>query len=170
MVKPQGRRRLVEFFIDAFGLSRRRACGLAGVSRSVMEYVARRADDGPLRERIHHWAREKPRYGYRRIYVLLRREGHTVNRKRVDRIYREEQLSVRRKKRKRVAAASREALVIPERPNERWSMDFMADTLADGRAFRTFNVVDDCTRECVAIEVGRSLPGARVVRVLEALR
>lgn len=168
MVKPQGRRRLVEFFIETFGLSRRRACGLARVSRSVVDYVARR-DDGPLRERIHHWAREKPRYGYRRIHVLLRREGHAVNRKRVYRIYREERLSVRRKKRKRVAAASREALVIPRHPNERWSMDFMADTLADGRTFRTFNVVDDCTRECVAIEVGRSIPGARVVRVLEAL-
>ena len=86
------------------------------------------------------------------------------------RIYREEQLSVRRKKRKRVAAASREALPIPERANQRWSMDFMADTLADSRTFRTFNVVDDYTRECVAIEVGRSIPGARVVRVLEQLR
>ena len=170
MVKPQERRRLVQFFIEAFGLSRRKACGLAEVSRSVVEYVSRRPDDGPLRERIHHWAREKPRYGYRRIHVLLRREGHGANRKRVYRIYREEQLSVRRKKRKRVAASSREALAIPERRNERWSMDFMADTLADGRTFRTFNVVDDCTRECVAIEVGRSIPGARVVRVLEKLR
>ena len=169
-MRPQGRRRLVQWFTETFGLSRRRACGLAGVSRSVVEYVSRRPDDGPLRERIHHWAREKPRYGYRRIHVLLRREGHGANRKRVYRIYREEQLSVRRKKRKRVAAASREALPIPERLNERWSMDFMADTLADGRTFRTFNVVDDCTRECVAIEVGRSVPGARVVRVLEALR
>ena len=169
-MKPQERRRLVQFFIEAFGLSRRKACGLAEVSRSVVEYVSRRPDDGPLRERIHHWAREKPRYGYRRIHVLLRREGNGANRKRVYRIYREEQLSVRRKKRKRVAASSREALAIPERRNERWSMDFMADTLADGRTFRTFNVVDDCTRECVAIEVGRSIPGARVVRVLEKLR
>jgi putative transposase len=159
----------VRFFTETFGLSRRRSCRLAGVSRSVVEYQARRPDDGPLRERIHHWAREKPRYGYRRIHVLLRREGLGVNRKRVYRIYREEQLSVRRKKRKRVAAASRESLPIPKHANERWSMDFMADTLADGRTFRTFNVVDDCTRECVAIEVGRSIPGARVVRVLEAL-
>lgn len=102
---------------------------------------------------------ERPRHGYQRIHVLLRREGQTVNLKRVYRIYREERLSVRRKNRKRVAAASREALVLPKRPNERWSVDFMADTLADGRTFRTFNIVDDCTRERVAIEVGRSIPG-----------
>jgi len=170
VVKPQGRRRLVRFFTETFGLSRRKACHLAGVSRSVVEYQPRRPDDVPLRERIQHWAREKPRYGYRRIHVLLRREGYGVNRKRVYRIYREEQLSVRRKKRKQVAAAPRVALPIPNRPNERWSMDFMADTLADGRTFRALNVVDDCTRECVAIEVGRSIPGARVVRVLERLR
>jgi putative transposase len=170
VVRPQGRRRLVRFFTETFGLSRRKACHLAGVSRSVVEYQARRADDGALRERIQHWAREKPRYGYRRIHVLLRREGYRVNRKRVYRVYREEQLSVRRKKRKQVAAAPRVALPVPNRPNERWSMDFMADTLADSRTFRTFNVVDDCTRECVAIEVGRSIPGARVVRVLDRLR
>jgi putative transposase len=169
VVKPQGRRRLVRFFQEAFGLSRRRACGLAGVSRSVVEYQPRRQDDSSLRERILSWARERTRYGYRRIHVLLRREGWAVNRKRVYRIYREEELSVRRRKRKQVAAAPRQALVVPSQANERWSIDFMSDTLADGRAFRTFNVVDDFTREAIAIEVGRSIPGARVVRVLERL-
>jgi putative transposase len=101
--------------------------------------------------------------------VLLRREGWAVNRKRVYRIYREERLSVRRKRRKRVAAAPREALPLPSGPNERWSMDFMADTLADGRTFRTLNIVDDFSREAVAIEVGRSIPGSRVVRLLDRL-
>ena len=167
MVKPQGRRRLVSFFQEAFGLSRRRSCGLAAISRSVVEYQPRRRDDARLRERILAWARERTRYGYRRIHVLLQREGWTVNRKRVYRIYREEELSVRRRKRKQVAAAPRQALVVPSRANERWSIDFMADTLADGRTFRTLNVVDDFTREAIALEVGRSIPGARVVRVLE---
>jgi len=170
VARPQGRRRLVRLFTETFGLSRRKACHLAGVSRSVVEYRPRRSDDRALREQICHWAREKPRYEYRRIHVLLRREGYAVNRTRVYRIYREERLTVRRKKRKQVAAAPRVALPVPNRPNERWSMDFMADTLADGRSFRTFNIVDDCTRECLAIETGRSIPGSRVVRVLERLR
>jgi putative transposase len=169
VVKPQGRRRLVSFFQETFGLSRRKACRLAGISRSAVEYVSRREGDGELRERMLAWARERPRYGYRRIHVLLRREGHRVNRKRVYRIYREEQLSVRRRRRKRVAAASREALPVPSEPNVRWSMDFMADTLADGRTFRTLNLVDDFSREAVAIEVGRSIPGSRVVRLLDRL-
>ena len=169
MVKPQGRRRLVRFFQEAFGLSRRKSCGLAGISRSAVEYQPRRESDGKLRSRILELARERPRYGYRRIHVLLTREGHPGNRKRVYRMYREEQLAVRRRRRKRVAAAPREALPVPSRLNVRWSMDFMADTLADGRTFRTLNIVDDFSREAVAIEVGRSIPGSRVVRVLDRL-
>ncbi len=160
---------MVSFFQEAFGLSRRRACGLAGISRSAVEYQPRRGSDEPLRSRILELARERPRYGYRRIHVLLAREGHEGNRKRTYRIYREEQLSVRRKRRKRVAAAPREALPIPSQANVRWSMDFMADTLSDGRTFRTLNIVDDFSREVVAIEVGKSIPGSRVVRVLDRL-
>ena len=112
-------------------------------------------------------AAERPRFGYPRIHVLLRREGFSVNRKRTYRIYREENLQVRRKRRKRVAAAPREAMPIPERPNERWSMDFMSDCLADGRSIRLFNVIDDCTRMSVAMEVDLSLPAERVCRVLD---
>jgi len=107
--------------------------------------------------------------GFAAGWGLLRREGWAVNRKRVYRIYREEALSVRRRRRKQVAAAPRQAMPLPTRSNERWSLDFMADTLADGRTFRTLNIVDDFTREAIAIEVGRSIPGARVVRVLERL-
>ncbi len=154
MVKPQGRRRLVSFFEETFGLSRRKACALAGISRSVVAYEPRRPCDDALRERILALAQERPRYGYRRIQVLLEREGWAVNRKKTYRIYREEQLSVRRKKRKRVAAAPREALPVPEQPNVRWSMDFVADTLGDGKTFRALNIVDDFSREAVAIEVG----------------
>jgi putative transposase len=158
---------LVRFFEDAFGLSRQRACRLAGISRSVMAYQPIRPNDGELRARILERARDRPRYGYRRIHVLLRREGWAGNRKRTYRIYREEKLSVLRRRRKRVAAAPREALPVPSRPNVRWSMDFVADTLGDGRTFRVLNIVDDFSREAVAIEVGRSIPGSRVVRVLE---
>jgi putative transposase len=160
---------LVRFFEDAFGLSRQRACRLAGISRSVMAYQPIRSNDGELRGRIPELARERPRYGYRRIHVLLRREGFRDNRKRTYRIYREEMLAVRRRRRKRVAAAPREALPVPEQPNVRWSMDFVADTLGDGRTFRVLNIVDDFSREAVANEVGRSIPGSRVVRVLERL-
>jgi len=117
--------------------------------------------------RVHAAAR--PRFGYRRIHVLLRRGGWRVNHKRVYRIYRAEGLAVRRRKRKRMAVGLRTVLPPPSRPNERWSMDFTLDTLASGRRFRTLNVVDDFTRECLAIEVDTSLGGARVVRVLDRL-
>ena len=112
-------------------------------------------------------AAERPRFGYRRLHVLLVREGWAVNHKRIQRMYREEKLAVRRKRRKRVAQTARRPKVLPEGPNERWSMDFMADSLATGRGFRTFNVVDDFTRECLAIEVDTSLSGERVTRVLD---
>jgi putative transposase len=124
VVKPQGRGRLVSFFQEAFGLSRRRACGLAQISRS--ESRSKRADDTPLSERILAWARERTRYGYRRIHTLLRREGWAVNRKRVYRIYREEALSVRRRKRKQVAASPRQAMPVPARANGRWSIGVVA--------------------------------------------
>lgn len=112
-------------------------------------------------------AAERPRYGCPRIHILLRREGFTANHKLTHRIYREEKLQVRRRRRKCVAAAPREAIPVPDSPHKRWSMDFVSDSLVDGRSLRTLNVVDDCTRMCVAIEVDVSLPGARVCRVLD---
>jgi putative transposase len=123
--------------------------------------------DKPLRERLLELAAERPRFGYRRLHVMLVREGWEINRKRVYRIYRELGLAVRRKKRKRVAQANRLPRVVPIAKNLQWSMDFMRDTLADGRVFRTLNVVDDATRECLAIEVDTSLSGARTARVLD---
>ena len=115
-----------------------------------------------LRERMLVLARERPRYGYRRLHVLLRREGYEVNHKRVHRLYRSEGLMVRRRLRKRIAAGKRVPLPAPSRPNERWSLDFMSDQLADGREYRSLNIVDDFTRECRAIEVDTSLSGVRV--------
>ena len=122
-----------------------------------------------LCERLLELARERPRYGYRRLHVLLRREGYEVNHKRIHRLYRREGLMVRRRRRKRIAAGKRVPLPTPSRANERWSLDFVSDQLADGRVFRTLNIVDDFTRECHAIEVDISLSGQRLVRVLEAL-
>lgn len=122
-----------------------------------------------LRERMLDLARERPRYGYRRLHVLLRREGFEVNHKRVHRLYRADGLMVRRRLRKRIAAGKRVPLSVPSRANERWSIDFVSDQLADGRVFRTLNIVDDFTRECRAIEVDTSLSGQRLVRVLDSL-
>jgi putative transposase len=147
-----------------------RACGLVGISRSLFRYQSSRPEQAQLRARLTELAGQKRRYGYRRLHVLLRREGWLVNHKRVWRLYRVEGLSVRRRKRKRIASVERTPRVQPTGPNQRWSMDFVSDGLAYGRRFRSLNIVDDYTRECVAIEVDTSLPGLRVVQVLERLR
>ncbi|MNX83644.1 IS2 transposase TnpB [compost metagenome] len=147
-------------------MSERRACGLVGLALSVWQYKSKRADDTPLKEKMLELAKEYPRYGYRRIWAMLKRAKWTVNRKRVYRLYREMGLAVRKRKRKKVTAAARVPAPMPTRPNQRWSMDFTLDSLSDGRRFRTLNIVDDFSRECVAIEVDFSLPGERVVRVL----
>jgi putative transposase len=140
-----------------------------GFQRSSCRYVARRMMVQGLLDDIRTHAAARPRFGYRRIHVLLRRGGWRVNHKRVYRIYRSEGLAVRRRKRKRMAIGLRTVLPPPTAPNQRWSMDFTLDTLASGRRFRTFNVVDDFTRECLAIEVDTSIGGTRVARVLERL-
>jgi len=155
---------------EAPGLSERRACQLLGMTRSSYRYTVRRQQPAGLRERLRELAQERHRFGYRRLTVLLRREGWAVNHKRVYRLYREEGLGVRRRKRQRIGAVRRQPLAIPTRPNQRWSMDFITDALSDGRKFRTLNIVDDFNRECLAAEVDTSLTGARVVRVLERLR
>jgi putative transposase len=169
MVKPSAYRQAVGFLRSEFEFSERRACVVLGFQRSSCRYVARRMMAQGLLDAIRTHAAARPRFGYRRIHVLLRRGGWRVNHKRVYRIYRAEGLAVRRRKRKRMAVGQRTVLPAPSRPNERWSMDFTLDTLASGRRFRTFNVVDDFTRECLAIEVDTSLGGVRVVRVLERL-
>lgn len=151
------------------GLSERRACGLARVGRSTKRYRSRRSSSDEIRVRLRELATEHVRYGYRRLHALLRREGRRVNHKRVQRIYRQEGLAVRRKRRKQVATQQRQPLSCPLRPRVQWCMDFTSDQLANGRRFRTLNVVDVCTRECIGIEVAVSLPAQRVVRVLERL-
>jgi putative transposase len=162
------RRHVVGFVQDGFGVSQRRSCAVLGVNRSSCRYVGRRPDD-PIREPLRALAAQRPRFGYRRLTILLRRDGWTANHKRVYRIYRQEGLTVRRKRRKKLAAGARVTLPPPARPNERWSMDFMGDSLASGRTFRILNIVDDASRECLAIEVDTSLSGYRVARVLDRI-
>lgn len=149
--------------------SERRACQLLGVGRSSCRYQERRPDDQALRERLRELAGERRRFGYRRLTVMLRREGWPLNHKRVYRWYRIEGLGVRRTQRKRLKAAARTLLAVPTRANQVWTMDFMHDNLASGRKFRTLNLMDGFTRESPRIEVDTSLPGLRVMRVLEEI-
>lgn len=168
-MKPAARREVVRYVTGAYDLSQRRACGLIQIGRSSFSYQPRARSDDSLRSRLIGLAGQRPRYVYRRLHVLVRRDGFAVNHKRLYRVYREEGLAVRRRRRKRIAAGARRPLAVPNQVNERWSMDFTADTLADGRSFRTLNIVDDFSRECLALEVDTSLPGLRVTRVLERL-
>jgi putative transposase len=150
-------------------ISERRACQLIGMHRWTHRYPGRQRDEATLKERLRELAHRWPRFGYRRLHVLLRREGFAVNHKKVYRLYVAEDLKVRRRRKKIRSRVRTAPLPVPSRPNERWSMDFMQDCLANGRRFRVLTIVDDFTRECPAIEVDTSLPGARVVRVLERL-
>jgi putative transposase len=153
---------------EEHGLSRRRACRLIGISRSVAEREPRRErDHARLRERLHALAGERRRFGYRRLHELLRREGFVVNHKLVARLYGEEKLAIRRRGRQKRGLGVMAGSWCPIAANQRWSLDFTEDCLANGRRFRTANLKDDCTRECPAILVDISLPGQRVVAMLE---
>ena len=150
-------------------MSERRVCRAIGFARSSCRHQSRAISKDEVVERLRVLAAERPRYGYRRLHVLLRREGVVVNHKRLWRLYRREGLAVRRKRRKRAALGRRVELAPAEAVNDRWSMDFVGDSLADGRTFRTLNIVDDCSREAPAIIVDQSIPGERVVRELDEL-
>lgn len=163
------RREAARYLQQSYQLSERRAGQVLSLSNSSLRYRSRRPAAEDLRQRLRELAAERPRYGYQRLWALLRREGWLVNHKRVYRLYREEGLKLGKRRRRARAHIERERLSLPTRADERYSMDLMRDTLADGRVFRTLNIVDDYTRECLAIEVDTSLPGARVVRVLEQL-
>lgn len=167
MVSAAARREAARYLQESYQVSERRAGRLLSLSNSSLRYCSRRPAAEDLRQRLRALARERPRYGYQRLCVLLRREGWVVNHKRIYRLYREEGLKLCKRRRRARAQVERVPLPLPTKADERYSMDFMRDTLADGRVFRTLNIVDDYTRECLAIEVDTSLPGARVVRVLE---
>lgn len=166
-MKPQVRRTAASFLREEWACSERRACGLITVSRSTVRYRDHRRDDGALRRRLGELAAARKRFGYRRLYLLLRREGVVVNHKCIYRIYREEGLSLRRRKRKRVASEVRTPASAATRADEVWSLDFVSDALGPGRRLRMLTLVDTFTRESLAIEVDTSLGGARVARVLD---
>jgi putative transposase len=168
-VKPAQRGAAVAYAQEQFGCSQRRACRLIGAERATVRYQRRRGDDEPVRSRLGELAAQRPRFGYRRLHILLRREGIVVNHKRVARLYREAGLAVRRRKRKAVVRILRGRPPAPERANEQWALDFLQDALASGRTIRLLSVIDVFTREALALEVDTSLPGSRVVRVLERL-
>lgn len=169
MVGPQAKRAAVTHLMTTHQLGVTRACGLIGISRSLYRYESSRPDDKELTERLTQLAGQKRRYGYRRLHVLLCREGWRINRKRTYRLYHAAGLMVRRRKRKRIAGVERQVKVLALAPNQSWSMDFVSDGFVDGRRLRCLNIVDDFTKECLAIEVDTSLPGRRVVSVLEQL-
>jgi putative transposase len=170
VVGPQAEREAVRVVQEEGRLSERHACGLIGMHRGSWRYRPRERDDAALRTRLRELAGERPRFGYRRLHVLLGRVGEHVNHKRVYRLYREEGLAMRHRKRKRFRAEARVPLQMPTQANEVWTMDYTHDELASGRKFRTLNLMDGYTREALALEVDTSLPGLRVVRVLERLR
>ena len=166
-MKPSARRQAVGSVQASFSWSERRACRALGFSRSSHRYAARREEPRVLLDQLRAHAAARPRFGYRRLHLLLRREGVVVNHKRIYRLYRLEGLSVRTKRRKRMVAAPRTVLPAPMRPNERWSMDFVSDVTESGRKFRVFAVVDDFSRRCVALVADTSFSGARISRILD---
>ena len=169
MVRPTARRRVVGHIRKKHGLSERRACQLLGFWRGTMRYQSQRHVAPELVEDLRQVAMERPRFGYRRLHVMLRRKGWTVNKKLVLRLVRENDWLVRRRQRKKLASVPRVAQPQPTRANEAWAMDFVFDGTAAGRNFRTLNVVDRFTRECLVIEVDTSITGHRVVAVLALL-
>ena len=169
MVAPAAQRDAVAYLESTHKMSERRACQVIGCCRMTIRYASRRSDDAVVRERMKAMAHERRRFGYRRLHVLLRREGHVVNHKRLFRLYREENLNVRRRGGRKRAIGTRSPMLLPMAPNERWSLDFVSDQLTDGRRLRILCVVDDCTRECLALVADTSLSGGRVARELDQI-
>ena len=169
MVAPAAQRDAVAYLEATYEMSERRACQVISCCRMTVRYASRRSDDGTLRERMRSMATERRRFGYRRLHVLLKREGFVVNHKRLFRMYREEKLTVRRRGGRKRAIGTRSPKLLPMAPNERWSLDFVSDQLTDGRRLRILCVVDDCSRECLTLTVDTSLSGGRVARELDRI-
>lgn len=153
--------------MEVHQVSQRRACDVLQVDRTSVRYLSRRPDDAALRDAIKRISRERRRFGYRRIHVMVAREGFVVNHKKVRRIYREEKLQVRRRGGRKRALGTRKPMVLPDGPNQRWSLDFVSDALTDGRRFRILTVVDDFSRENLILVADTSLSDLRVARELD---
>ncbi|MGR3759256.1 IS3 family transposase [Roseobacteraceae bacterium NS-SX3] len=169
VVTPAARREAVAHLCKAHQVSQRRACSTLGVDRSSVRYQSMRPDDTDLRKAMKAVATERRRFGYRRVHVMLERQGWQVNQKKLRRLYREEKLQVRKRGGRKRALGTRRPMLVPERPNERWSLDFVSDAFTDGRRFRVLAIVDDFSRECLALVAETSLSGLRVTRELTAI-
>lgn len=169
MVTPAVKREAVAHLQAQLGLSERRACQIAGADRRMVRYQSKRAPDTALRVRLRDLANERRRFGYRQLFVMLRREGEPSGINRIYRLYREEKLTVRKRRARRKAIGTRAPILVEARANARWSLDFVHDQFACGRRFRILNIVDDVTRECLAAIPGTSISGRRVARELTAL-
>ena len=169
MVGPAAKRAAVAHLQAVMSLSERRACSIVGADRKMIRYCSGRPADTALRGRLRELANERRRFGYRRLFVLLRREGEPSGINRVYRLYREEGLIVRKRRARRKAVGTRARILIEAKPNARWSLDFVHDQFANGRRFRILNVVDDVTKECLGAIADTSISGRRVARELTAI-
>ncbi|WP_259234917.1 IS3 family transposase [Bradyrhizobium elkanii] len=166
MVGPAAKRAAVAHLEAEMGLSERRACSIVGADRKMIRYCSRRPPDIELRARLRELANKRRRFGYRRLFVLLRREGEPSGINRVHRLYREEGLTVRKRRARRKATGTRAPILVEAKPNARWSLDFVYDQFANGRRFRVLNIVDDVTKECLGAIPDTSISGRRVAREL----
>jgi len=170
MARPALKRPVVEYICGHYGISQRRACEIVALHRSVLYYRSVKARRNDLRARMRELARTRVRYGYRRLHVLLKREGWVLGREQAYRLYREEGLQLRSKlPRRRKMSVTRRERYVPRRVNQAWSMDFVSDQLVDGQRFRALTIVDVFSRESVAIEVGSRLRAENVVDVCNRL-
>lgn len=169
MVTPAAKRQAAAHLQVAYEVSQRRACRVIGADRTSMRYRSIRPDDAAVRSRLHELASHRRRFGYRRLHILLRREGVHMNHKKLRRLYREERLQVRRRSGRKRAFGTRVPMVLPRGPNQRWSLDYVSDQFYDSRRFRILTVVDDFTRECLALVADTSLSGVRTARELDAI-
>jgi putative transposase len=169
MVGPAAKREAVAHLRGMFEMSERRACTIIVADRKMIRYQSRRAPDADLRARLRDLANERRRFGYRRLFILLRREGEPSGINRIYRLYREEGLAVRKRRARRKAVGTRTPILVEAKVNARWSLDFIHDQLACGRRFRIFNVVDDVTRECLMAMADISISGVRIARELTVL-
>jgi putative transposase len=169
MVGPAAKREAAAHLRDAMEMSERRACTLIAADRTMVRYRSRRPPEAALRARLRELANQRRRFGYRRLFILLRREGEPSGINRIYRLYREEGLTVRKRRARRRAVGTRTPILVEARVNARWSLDFVHDQFALGRRFRILNIVDDVTRECLGAIPDTSISGRRVARELTAL-
>jgi transposase InsO family protein len=169
MVGPAAKREAVAHLRDTLEMSERRACSLVAADRTMIRYRSRRPPESELRSRLRELAHQRRRFGYRRLFILLRREGEPSGINRIYRLYREEGLTVRKRRARRRAVGTRAPILVEAKANARWSLDFVHDQFALGRRFRVLNIVDDVTRECLAAIPDTSISGRRVARELTML-